>query len=97
MVKSEFIAKLATEFPHFNQRQVESMVEFVLRTMSMGLASGKRVEIRGLCSLHTKHIKPRIAMNPQSRKPIQTRGRKKIYYRASKLLRKTLNPDIDIN
>ena len=94
MVKSEFIELLSEKNPQFNQREIESMTDFIIRTMINGLSNGKRIEIRGFGSLNIKYLKPRVAMNPQTRQTIQTAGRNKVHYRSSKKLRDAINPNL---
>ena len=46
MIKSELIAKLASENPHLTQRDVERVVTVILDSMTDALEKGGRVELR---------------------------------------------------
>ena len=47
MIKSELIAKLASENPHLTQRDIERVVSVILDRMTESLEKGGRVELRG--------------------------------------------------
>ena len=47
MIKSELIARLASENPHLTQRDVERVVGVILDKMCEALEGGGRVELRG--------------------------------------------------
>ncbi len=91
MVKSEFVNLLAEKLPQHNQREIDTMTNFILRTMVNSLKKGERIEIRGFGSLNIKELDPRIAINPKTREKVKTSGRLKVIYRCSKLLKKLVN------
>ncbi|HYF22666.1 MAG TPA: HU family DNA-binding protein, partial [Caulobacteraceae bacterium] len=47
MIKSELVAKLASEHPHLTHRDVERVVNIILDGMVTALEDGGRVELRG--------------------------------------------------
>lgn len=47
MIKSELIAKLASENPHLTQKDVERVVSVIFDRMTEALVEGGRVELRG--------------------------------------------------
>ena len=47
MLKSELIAKLASEYSHLRQEDLERVVNVILDEIGEALARGDRVELRG--------------------------------------------------
>jgi integration host factor subunit beta len=96
MVKSELIARLAELNPHLYQRDVERIVSTIFDEISMALARGDRVELRGFGTFSVKQRQPRTARNPRSGQSVYV-GEKHIpFFKTGKGLRGRLN-DTDIS
>ena len=95
MVKSELIARLAELNPHLYQRDVERIVSTIFDEISMALARGDRVELRGFGTFSIKQRQPRIARNPRTGQSVHV-GEKNIpFFKTGKELRERLN-DTDV-
>ncbi len=91
MVKSELIARLAELNPHLFQRDVERIVSTIFDEISMALARGDRVELRGFGTFSVKQRQPRTARNPRTGQSVHV-GEKHIpFFKTGKELRERLN------
>ena len=91
MVKSELIARLAELNPHLYQRDVERIVSTIFDEISMALARGDRVELRGFGTFSVKQRQPRTARNPRTGQSVHV-GEKHIpFFKTGKELRERLN------
>ena len=91
MVKSELIARLAELNPHLYQRDVERIVSTIFDEISMALARGDRVELRGFGTFSVKQRQPRTARNPRTGQAGLV-GEKHIpFFKTGKELRERLN------
>jgi integration host factor subunit beta len=96
MVKSELIARLAELNPHLYQRDVERIVSTIFDEISMALARGDRIELRGFGTFSVKQRQPRTARNPRTGQSVYV-GEKHIpFFKTGKELRGRLN-DTDIS
>lgn len=66
MIKSELIQKLSEKNPHLYLRDVETVVNSILDTITEALAEGRRVEIRGFGSFAPRKRNPRKGRNPRT-------------------------------
>ena len=63
MTKSELIELLAVKNSHLNHKDVELAVKSLLEQMSLSLATGQRIEIRGFGSFSLHYRPPRMGRN----------------------------------
>jgi len=66
ITKSEMIDMLAAEQPQLAYRDVELAVKGMLECMSMALAEGSRIEVRGFGSFSLHHRASRMGRNPKT-------------------------------
>jgi integration host factor subunit beta len=66
MIKSELIERIAARNPHLYQRDVETIVNAILDTITAALARGDRVELRGFGVFTTKNRKARTGQGPRT-------------------------------
>lgn len=66
MTKSELIAKLADHYPHLVAKDAEVVVNAILAAMTLSLAKGQRIEIRGFGSFEINYRPPRNGRNPKT-------------------------------
>ena len=66
MTKSELIEMLASKQPQLEHRDVELAVKELLEQMSLALASGDRIEIRGFGSFSLHYRPQRGGRNPKT-------------------------------
>lgn len=91
MIKSELIARLATENPHLTQRDVERVVGVILDRMAAALADGGRVELRGFGAFSVRSRPARAGRNPRTGESVAVRAKRVPFFKSGKELRERLN------
>lgn len=91
MTKSELIEILASKNSHLNQKDVELAVKSLLEQMSMALASGQRIEIRGFGSFSLHYRPPRIGRNPKTGDSVALAPKHVPHFKPGKELRERVN------
>ncbi len=91
MTKSELVLKLAKRYPHLYQRDIETLVNTVLGSISDALVEGGRVELRGFGAFSIRKRDARKARNPKNGAEVQIGERYAIYFRTGKELRERIN------
>ncbi len=86
MKKSELIEALRHE-TGLTKTKAEEVVELFFDEMSNALASGDRVEIRGLCSIYVKNYKGYDGRNPKTGEPTQVPPKKLPFFKCGKELK----------
>jgi integration host factor subunit beta len=66
MIKSELVQRITLQNPHLYQRDIEKLVEAILGEISIALARGDRVELRGFGTFSVKHRLARAGRNPRT-------------------------------
>ena len=93
MIKSELIAKLASENPHLTQRDVERVVSVILDSMTGALESGGRVELRGFGAFSVRARPARAGRNPRTGDTVAVKAKRVPFFKSGKELRERLNAD----
>jgi len=93
MIKSELIAKLASENPHLTQRDVERVVGVILDRMAAALSAGGRVELRGFGAFSVRSRPARAGRNPRTGESVSVRAKHVPFFKSGKELRERLNAD----
>ncbi len=93
MTKSELIQRLAEKNPHLYQRDVERIVSTVFDEISMALAHGDRVELRGFGAFSVKARDARIGRNPRTGEAVEVSEKFVPFFKAGKDLRERLNQE----
>ena len=91
MIKSQLIAKLATENPHLTQRDIERVVGVILDRMTQALAGGGRVELRGFGAFSTRGRDARSGRNPRTGATVDVPSKRVPYFKPGKEMRERLN------
>ena len=95
MIKSELIAKLATENPHLTQKDVERVISVILDEMIDALVGGGRVELRGFGAFSVRARPARAGRNPRTGATVQVRATAVPFFKSGKELRERLNASGD--
>lgn len=91
MTKSDLIEILSDRQSLLNYRDVELAVKLILEQMSVNLATGERIEIRGFGSF-TLHYRPaRIGRNPKSGESVTLEEKHVPHFKPGKELRDRVN------
>jgi len=93
MIKSELIAKLASENPHLTHRDVERVVAVILDRMTAALETGGRVELRGFGAFSVRSRPARAGRNPRTGEAVSVKAKHVPFFKSGKELRERLNAD----
>ena len=91
MIKSELVTRIAAAHPRLFKRDADVVVAAILDAIAEALQRGKRVELRGFCTLSTKRIRARTGRNPTTGKAIAVIDKAAIHCRTGSELAKRLN------
>lgn len=86
MNKIDLIDHLKNE-SRLSKDEAAAIVELFFRKISETLASGERVEIRGLCSFFVKEYKPYKGRNPKTGEIVTVAPKKLPFFKCGKELR----------
>jgi len=95
MIKSELIAKLASENPHLTQKDVERVVGVIFERMTDALVSGGRVELRGFGAFSVRSRSARAGRNPRTGESVEVSAKVVPFFKSGKELRERLNASGD--
>lgn len=87
MTRSELVAKIAVNYPHLYQRDVERIVSIILEEIINAMASGGRVELRGFGAFSVKHRKSRTGRNPRTGESVFVPEKSVPFFKMGKKLR----------
>jgi integration host factor subunit beta len=93
MIKSELIAKLASENPHLTQKDVERVVSVILDRMTQALERAGRVELRGFGAFSVRSRPARSGRNPRTGASVAVKAKHVPFFKSGKELRERLNAD----
>ena len=91
MTKSELVQRLVDQNPHLNQSDVERIVATIFGEISLALADGHRVELRGFGSFSIKSRRARIGRNPRTGEAVNVSRKLVPFFKAGKDLRGRVN------
>ena len=91
MTKSELILKLSENNPHLYQRDVERIVSTIFEEISMALAQGDRIELRGFGAFSVKTRDARTGRNPRTGEEIAIAASRAPKIKAGKQLKDAVN------
>jgi integration host factor subunit beta len=91
MIKSELVIKIAERNPHLYHRDVETIVNTVLRTITDALRDGDRVELRGFGAFAAKQRQARTGRNPRTGEKVSVDQKLAPAFKTGKELRLRLN------
>jgi integration host factor subunit beta len=91
MTKSDLIGLLAMKQPQLDYRDVELAVKELLEQMSLALASGERIEVRGFGSFSLHYRPPRVGRNPKTGDSVEVPDKYVPHFKPGKELRDKVN------
>ena len=92
MLKSELIERITAENPHLYQRNVETIVNTILGTITTALARGDRVELRDFGVFAVKTREARTGRNPRNGAEIAVSEKVVPTFKTSRDMHRRLNP-----
>jgi len=93
IAKSNILKKLSKNYPNFLKKDLEKLVDIILKEIKETLKRGERVELRGFGVFSTNNQKARISRNPKTGEKINTPQKKTIHFKMAKDLFKKLNDE----
>lgn len=94
MTKSELIDRIANKQVQLSPKDVELAVKTILEHMSVALAQGERIEIRGFGSFSLHYRAPRVGRNPKTGESVGLSGKYVPHFKPGKELRERVNQTI---
>jgi integration host factor subunit beta len=91
MIKSELVLKIAERNPHLYHRDVETIVNTVLLTITDAMKTGDRVELRGFGAFSAKQRRARTGRNPRTGEQVSVDQKLAPAFKTGKDLRQRLN------
>ena len=95
MTKSELIERIAARQVQLSTKDVELAVKCVIDQMVNGLASGKRIEIRGFGSFSLHYRAARVGRNPKTGEQVQLAGKHVPHFKPGKEMRDRVNDSLN--
>jgi integration host factor subunit alpha len=75
----------------FSKKEASEVVDSIFEVIKTNLESGEKVKISGFGSFVLHDKEPRKGRNPQTGETITIRGRRVLGFKASPILKKTVN------
>lgn len=91
MNRSELVEKLTERFAQLQVRDAEASVNTIVNALTMALAKGARVEIRGFGSFTSSQRPPRIARNPRTGNSVVVPSKRVVRFKPGGDLRDGVN------
>lgn len=76
----------------FSKKEASDVVESIFRVMKQRLENGETVKISGFGNFQVSEKRPRKGRNPQTGEEITISGRRVLTFKASQVLKKSMNP-----
>ncbi len=90
MTKAELVEKIY-ERVGFSKRESAEIVDAVFDIMKETLEEGEKIKISGFGNFQTRDKRARIGRNPHTREAITISSRRVVTFKASQILKKTVN------
>ena len=90
MNKLDLIATLKNE-TDLTKSEATKIIDLFFNEMSNALASGDRVEIRGLCSFYIKNHKAYTGRNPRSGEKVRVKPKNLPFFKCGKELKERVD------
>ena len=93
IVKSELIKELKKSYPNFLNKDLNKIIEIILKEIKVALKRDEGVELRNFGTFRTSVQKASIRRNPKTGEKVSVPKKKIIKWKMSKNLFKKLNND----
>jgi integration host factor subunit beta len=91
MIKSELIQRLAEQNPHLFAKDLEKAVNAFFDAIVATLASGDRLELRGIGTFGVKTWSARPGRNPKTGHGLNVPEKRHPYFKTGKVMHRRLN------
>jgi integration host factor subunit beta len=86
----KIVQRITLQNPHLYQRDIEKLVEAILGEISIALARGDRVELRGFGTFSVKHRLARAGRNPRTGAHVPVDPKSVPFFKTGKEIRERL-------
>ena len=93
MTKSDIVERIYDRVG-FSKKEASEVVESIFELIKGRLEQGEKVKISGFGNFVVHQKRPRKGRNPQTGEEIIITGRKVLSFKASPVLKKSMNPGI---
>ncbi len=91
MNKSDLVKKLSSKENSLKEEDVDMSVSLIIKLITDSLNNSNRIEVRNFGTFSTRHRNQRVSRNPKTGTSILVESKFYPYFRASKLLKESLN------
>jgi len=92
MTKGDIVERIH-EKVGFSKKEASDVVESIFETIKRHLEQGEKVKISGFGNFVVHRKRPRRGRNPQTGATITISGRRVLTFKASHVLKKSMNPE----
>lgn len=93
MTKAEIVHAVYTKLGGFSKKEAADLVDLVFETMKETLGRGEKIKISGFGNFVLRDKRERQGRNPQTGDPITITARRVLNFKASQLLKQSLNDE----
>lgn len=94
MNKSDLVLRLAEKLDQVPQKDLNDCINEILDYMTVSLANGERIEIRGFGSFSLHYRPPRKAHNPKTGERLLTDAKHQPHFKPGKEMRERINESV---
>ena len=91
MLKSELVLHITNANPHLYQRDVENIVNAILREITNAMAKSDRVELRGFGTFSVKQRPAHTGRDPRTGAHVAVEQKSAPFFKTGKEMRERLN------
>jgi integration host factor subunit alpha len=88
--RKDLIDRIAQSTGH-TRTAVKAIVEHFFEEITAQLVQGNRVELRDFAVFDTKTTPARMAQNPRTQEKVRVRAKRRVVFRAGRMMREGLN------
>jgi integration host factor subunit alpha len=93
MTKAEIVQALYSKVGGFSRKESAELVDLVFEMMKETLGKGEKIKVSGFGNFVLRDKRQRPGRNPQTGQPIKISERRVLTFKASQILKQTLNDD----
>ncbi len=91
MTKAEIVQALYSKVGGFSRKESAELVDLVFEMMKETLGKGEKIKVSGFGNFVLRDKRQRPGRNPQTGQPIKISERRVLTFKASQILKQTLN------
>ena len=91
MTKADIVERVHEKIG-FSKKEAADVVESIFEIMKGSLESGNKVKVSGFGNFVVNEKRPRRGRNPQTGEELTVSGRRVLTFKASHVLKKSMNP-----